>query len=231
MVVTSSDWSPAIVCCGLLVEPAYIPALRYHPLTHWYDFIIKATIRESVFKSRLVEQVSARPGHHLLDLGCGTGTLTLMLKSRYPQAEVTGLDADPQVLALARAKTTAGTGVQFQQGMSFALPIPDQAIDGVVSSLMFHHLARDAKQKTLAEIRRVLRPGGQLHIADFGHPQNPLQRFAFLWVQIFDGFRPTGDNVAGRLPDLIRDTGFSNLEETAAFATMFGTIRLLQAQK
>jgi len=210
------------------VESSYIPALRFRSLTHWYDFIVKSTIRESAFKSRLVEQVSAQPGQHILDLGCGTGTLTLQLKRRYPQAEVMGLDADPQILAIARAKA-AGADVQFQQGMSFPLPFPDESLDRVVSSLMFHHLTRDSKQKTLSEIHRVLRPEGQLHIADFGRPQNPALRFAFLWVQIFDGFPSTRDNVAGCLPDMIRDSGFPPPTETAAFATMFGTIRLLRA--
>ena len=214
------------------MEPTYIPALRYRPLTHWYDFIIKATIRESTFKSRLVEQVSAQAGQNILDLGCGTGTLTLLLKTRYSEAKVAGIDADPQILEIARAKSAAaGAAIAFHQGMSFALPFADQSFDRVVSSLMFHHLTRENKQKTLAEIHRVLRPGGQLHIADFARPQNPLMRFAFLWVQVFDGFPSTRDSVAGRLPDMIRDARYSKLEETAAFATMFGTIRLLQAQK
>ena len=214
------------------MEPTYIPALRYRPLTHWYDFIIKATIRESTFKSRLVDQVSAQPGQDILDLGCGTGTLTLLLKTRYSEAKVAGIDADPQILEIARAKSAAaGVAIAFHQGMSFALPFADQSFDRVVSSLMFHHLTRQNKQKTLAEIHRVLRPAGQLHIADFARPQNPLMRFAFLWVQVFDGFPSTRDSVAGRLPDMIRDAGYSKVEETAAFATMFGTIRLLQAQK
>lgn len=214
------------------MEPTYIPALRYRPLTHWYDFIVKATVRETVFKSRLVEQAAVAPGHHVLDLGCGTGTLTLLMKSRYPQAEVTGIDADPQILAMARAKAAAADmAVQFQQAMSFQLPFPDASFDCVVSSLMFHHLTPANKRKTLLEVHRVLRPGGQLHIADFGRPQNPLLRAAFFLVQIFDGFASTQDSVAGALPALVCDAGFPPPTETAAFATIFGSIRLLQARK
>jgi ubiquinone/menaquinone biosynthesis C-methylase UbiE len=214
------------------VDPAYIPALRYRSLTPWYDLIIQATLRENAFKSRLVAQAPARPGTNLLDLGCGTGTLTLLLKSRNPESRVAAIDADPQILEMARAKAArASLAIGFQQAMSFALPFPDASFDHVFSSLVFHHLTRENKLRTLREVSRVLRPAGQLHIADFGLPQNSLLRAAFFFVQIFDGFDTTRDNVAGLLPGLIRDSGFASLTETAVFATMFGTIRLLQAQK
>jgi len=214
------------------VEHAYIPALRFRPLTAWYDSIIRWTIRECAFKSRLVEQANVHAGQRVLDLGCGTGTLTLLLKSRSLQAEVVGIDADPEILAMARAKrVTSGLDIEFQQALSFALPFHDNSFDCVVSSLMFHHLTRENKLRSLRESLRVLRPGGWLHIADFGAPQNTALRSAFFLVQIFDGFESTRDNVAGLLPGFVRDAGFSELGETAYFATLFGTIRLLQAQK
>jgi ubiquinone/menaquinone biosynthesis C-methylase UbiE len=214
------------------VEPGYIPALRFRPLTHWYDFIIRATIRESTFKSSLVEQTCIEGQQEVLDLGCGTGTLTLLLKSRYPQAEITGIDADPQILEMARTKAAASNAaVYFAQAMAYALPFPDHSFDRVVSSLVFHHLTAADKLRTLQEVHRVLRPAGQLHIADFGRPQNPLMRAAFFFVQIFDGFASTSSSVAGALPTLISDAGFPAPTETAVFATMFGTIRLLKIQK
>jgi ubiquinone/menaquinone biosynthesis C-methylase UbiE len=215
-----------------LVEHTYIPALRFRPLTAWYDFIIRSTIRESTFKSRLIEETKLQPGNRALDLGCGTGTLTLLLKSRYPQVEVLGIDPDPQILQMARSKSTqSGIDVAFEQAFSFALPFPDDSFDCVVSSLVFHHLTRENKLRSLREALRILRSGGHLYIADFGAPQNPLLRASFFFVQLFDGFESTRDNVAGLLPGFIRDSGFSAVTETACFATLFGTIRLMRAQK
>jgi ubiquinone/menaquinone biosynthesis C-methylase UbiE len=214
------------------VPSTYIPALRYRSLTPWYDFIIQATIRESAFKSRLVAQASLKPGDKILDLGCGTGTLTLLLKSAQPAAQVSAIDADPQILGMARDKAArAELEIDFHQVMSNALPFPDSSFDHVFSSLVFHHLTREQKLGTLEEVRRILRPGGQLHIADFGRPQNTALRAAFYFVQIFDGFATTRDNVDGLLPQLINQAGFPTPKETATFATMFGTIRLLQTQK
>lgn len=210
----------------------YIPALRYRSLTPWYDFIIQATIREAAFKSRLVAQASLKPGDKILDLGCGTGTLTLLLKSKQPAAHVSAIDADPQILGMARDKASrAGFDIDFHQVMSNALPFPDASFDHVFSSLVFHHLTREQKLGTLQEVRRILRPGGQLHIADFGRPQNPLLRVAFFFVQTFDGFETTRDNVQGLLPTLIENAGFPAPTQTAAFATMFGTIRLIKTRK
>ena len=214
------------------MQSSYIPALRFRALTPWYDFIIQTTIRERAFKSRLIQQANLQPDDRTLDLGCGTGTLTLMLKSQHPAARVAAIDADPQILTIARDKAArAGLEIDFHQVMSEALPFPDASFDHVFSSLLFHHLARDQKLGTLAQVLRILRPGGRLHIADFGRPQNTLLRVGFYFVQIFDGFPTTQDNVEGLLPGLIRDAGFPTPTETAAFATAFGTIRILQTQK
>ncbi len=214
------------------MQPAYIPALRFRALTPWYDFIIQATIRERVFKSRLIQQASLQPEDRILDLGCGTGTLTLLLKSQYPSTHVEAIDADPQILGMARDKAArAGLDISFHQVLSQALPFPDASLDHVFSSLLFHHLTREQKLGTLAEVLRILRPGGRLHIADFGRPQNAAMRAAFFFVQTFDGFPTTQDNVDGLLPGLIHDAGFPTPDETATFATMFGTIRLMQTQK
>jgi ubiquinone/menaquinone biosynthesis C-methylase UbiE len=214
------------------VQPAYIPALRFRALTPWYDFIIQATIRERAFKSKLIQQASLHSEDRILDLGCGTGTLTILLKSQHPDAEVAAIDADPQILTIARDKAArAGLDISFHQVMSEALPFPDASFDHVFSSLLFHHLKRDQKLGTLGEVLRILRPGGHLHIADFGRPQNAPLRAAFYFVQIFDGFTTTQDNVDGLLPRLINEAGFPPPNETATFATMFGTIRLLQTEK
>lgn len=210
----------------------FIPALRYHWLTSFYDPIIRWTTRESTFKSRLIQQIQIGSEQRVLDLGCGTGTLTLLIKQTYPKTKVFGLDADPKVLQIAEKKITKnGLGVVFDQGMSFELPYPDHSFDAVVSSLMFHHLTLKNKLRTLGEIYRVLKPQGQLLIADWGKAQNKIMRIAFLSVQLLDGFKTTTDNVKGLLPQLMVEAGFDKTVETGRFMTLYGTISLYKAIK
>jgi ubiquinone/menaquinone biosynthesis C-methylase UbiE len=83
---------------------SYIPALRYESLTRFYDPVLRATLKEDRFKRLLVEQSALRPGYRVLDVGCGTATLTILLKQACAEAEVTGLDGDAKVLDLGRAK-------------------------------------------------------------------------------------------------------------------------------
>jgi ubiquinone/menaquinone biosynthesis C-methylase UbiE len=76
----------------------YIPALSYRFLTPFYDFIQKYIVRDIRYKSLLIQQANIQAGHHVLDLGCGTGTLAIMAKQAQPEADVSGLDADPDML-------------------------------------------------------------------------------------------------------------------------------------
>lgn len=168
----------------------------------------------------------------MLDLGCGTGTLTLLLKQAYPKAEVTGLDIDPNVLRIAEKKAeNIGIDIKFNQGMSFELPYPDHSFDRVITSLMFHHLTLENKLRTLNEAFRILKPQGELHIADWGKAQNGLMRIAFLSIQLLDGFKTTSDNVNGLIPQVIDKSGFVEIKETDRFMTLYGTLSLYKAKK
>ncbi|MFS0726309.1 class I SAM-dependent methyltransferase [Paenibacillus sp. 1P07SE] len=210
----------------------FIPALRFHWLTSLYDPILRWTMRESTFKNKLIRQIQVDSGQRVLDLGCGTGTLTLLLKQAYPKAEVTGLDIDPNVLQIAKKKAVdMGMDIIFNQGTSFELPYPDHSFDRVVTSLMFHHLTLENKLRTLKEIFRVLKPQGELHIADWGKSQNRLMRIAFLSIQILDGFKTTADNVNGLIPQIIDKAGFTKSKETDKFMTVYGTLSLYKAKK
>jgi ubiquinone/menaquinone biosynthesis C-methylase UbiE len=210
----------------------YIPALKYDWLTPLYDPLLRWTMRESTFKRHLIEQARIERGHRVLDLGCGTATLTLLIKMAHPEAEVVGLDGDPKVLKIARAKAaTAGLDITLNHGMAFELPYPDCSFDRVLSSLLFHHLTRENKTCTLREIFRVLRSGGELHVADWGKAQNGFMRLAFLLVQILDGFKTTADNVNGLLPELFANAGFTGVQESARYRTVFGTLSLYRARK
>src|SRR5574341_2573371 len=82
----------------------YIPALGHKSLTPLYDPLLKWHMRENTFKRHLIAQANIASGHRVLDLGCGTATLTILVKQAHPGAEVVGLDGDPQVLEIGRAK-------------------------------------------------------------------------------------------------------------------------------
>lgn len=212
--------------------PGFVPALRYRFLTALYDPVVALTVRERTFKTRLIAQADIAAGDAVLDVGCGTGTLAVQIKQAVPEASVVGLDGDPQVLAIARRKAArAGIAVRFDEGYSYALPYADAAFDRVLSSLFFHHLDRDAKQRTIAEIHRVLRPGGELHVADWGAPSGPVARALFYSIQLLDGFKTTRDNVAGRLPDLFSAGGFERVCATGALETVYGTLSLFRARR
>lgn len=210
----------------------YIPALGHAWLTGLYDPVLRATMREATFKSRLVEQADLRPGHRILDIGCGTGTLTIAIKRSQPGAEVIGLDGDPEVLRRAAAKiAAAGVTIALDQGLSNQLPYADASFDRVLTSLLLHHLSAENKRRTLAEIRRVLRPGGQVHIADWGEAHDMVMRGAFFLIQLLDGFATTTDNVKGKIPQFLRDAGLAEVRETSRLRTVFGTLSLYSGER
>lgn len=213
-------------------DDKYVPALSYDWLTFIYDPVARLTTREQEFKSALIRQARIADGQRVLDLGCGTGTLTIAAKLSAPACEVTGLDGDPAILKQARAKAQrAGVEILFAEGMSFNLLYADNSFDRVLSSLFFHHLTRENKLKTLAEVHRVLKPGGELHIADLGMPDNLMMKIGSFLVQKFDGVETTADSFKGLLPEFIAQMGFVFVEETLHFNSLFGTIRLHRAKK
>lgn len=210
-------------------EKEYIPALAYDFLTPFYDTVVGWTTRETLFKNALVEQASLKPNQRVLDLACGTGTLTLLLKRCIPRAEVIGIDGDPKILSIAKKKARArNVAIRFDQGMSFDLPYADGSFDRVVSSLFFHHLSEENKRKTLSEVLRVLKIDGELHVADWGRPANLLMKIGSRFIQMLDGSETTADNFEGRLPSIIADAGFDRVEQANEFNSLFGTIRLLR---
>ncbi len=210
----------------------YIPALRFGWLTTLYDPILRWTLQEQKFKLQLIQQANIQPGQRVLDLGCGTATLTILLKKMHPEAEVIGLDGDDKALTIAHRKVKARSlEIQLQKGLSYRLDFPASSFDRVVSSLLFHHLSGENKQKTFAEVRRVLKPDGELHLADWGKARNALMRWAFLVVQLLDGFATTTENVQGKLLDYLNQTGFEEVAERQHFSTPFGTLTLYSAVK
>jgi ubiquinone/menaquinone biosynthesis C-methylase UbiE len=210
----------------------YIPALRFKALTRFYDPLLQLTTRERRFKHALIQQTQVPDGGTVIDIGCGTETLAIGLKQRYPTARVIGIDADPDVLGRAQLKAaTANVDVEFVEGSATELPLANGAAQRVVSSLFFHHLQPPQKNRVLTESLRVLSEDGELNIADWGTPSNLLMRALFFPVRLLDGFANTRDHVAGRLPAMVEQSGAQHVVVKDHFNTVFGTLILLQARK
>ena len=139
-------------------ERSYIPAFGKRWLLPLYDPFLWLLGADKA-KRPLIEQAEIKAGFRVLDIGCGTGSMAIMIKRMHPAAEVVGIDPDPSALSVAERKAKrAGLSIEFDRGFADHMPYADASFDRVFSSFMFHHLAADEKSATLGEIRRVLKP-------------------------------------------------------------------------
>jgi ubiquinone/menaquinone biosynthesis C-methylase UbiE len=205
----------------------YIPAAGHDLLLPLYDPLLRLLMREQVFRQRFFEQADIQPQHHVLDVGCGTGTMAVLIRQRRPAATVVGVDGDPKALAVARTKAAkASVVVQFDEALADRLPYPDGCFDRVLSSLVFHHLTHDGKLAAFREVRRVLKPGGFFHLADFGPPMGWYAGVVVRFVARGERLR---ENLDGCLPKLMAEAGFGEIQERGYHNTLFGTFALLSA--
>ena len=192
----------------------YIPAAGKDWRLPLYDPLCKLFGIDSDRKE-LIDQAALQPTHRILDIGCGTGTLILMIRRLYPGIEIVGLDPDPKALARAKRKTErAHYSVQFDQGFSDDLPYPPSSFDRVFSSYMMHHMEAKEKEVTLLEARRVLKPDGTFHMLDFEHREGSKKNI----------FANSSQHVA-----LMEKAGFTNVQQVDQKDTLFGHITYYKA--
>jgi len=216
----------------MTTNTAYIPALKYNWLTKFYDFLIQAFLKEKSWKSFLIQNFSNKNPGRILDIGTGTATLVIIMKQTYPQANIIGLDGDEKILAIARNKIhQQGMNIDLVQAMSYQLPYPENHFEVITSSLMLHHLTDENKVRTFKEVFRVLKPGGEFCIADWGKPDKIISRLLFYWVQFLDGFETTSSNVKGHLPMFLKNSGFKAVTELKKFNTIGGSISIYKGIK
>ncbi|MFC5910017.1 class I SAM-dependent methyltransferase [Streptacidiphilus monticola] len=182
----------------------YLPAAGRDAFLPFYDRLT-ALLGVPALHRALVEQADLADGQRLLEIGCGTGNLSVRVKQARPGVEVVGLDPDPLALARAERKARGLDAVSFERGYAQRLPYPDASFDRVLSALMLHHLDRDTKGAAAAEALRVLRPGGSLHVVDFAGPRHGIHgRLAQRMVRAGH----TADNADGGLGRLLSAAGF-----------------------
>lgn len=143
----------------------------------YYDLLMKVITlgRERILRQMTVRLAPVRPEDRVLEVGCGTGTLSLAAwKQAGSSGKVYGIDVAPEMIAVARRKATrAGAEVDFQVGSMDHLPFPDDQFDVGLCSFMIFHVPEAVRRRGVAEIRRVLRPGGHLLIVDSIRPPRP----------------------------------------------------------
>jgi len=163
-----------------------IAALRSHGRTHrddrgaqgatlhsprFYDWLIAVYCfgREGRMRERMLDVAGVGAGEHVLDVGCGTGTLAVAARRRVGAGgSVHGVDASAEMIARARSKSArGGLPVKFQIAAAQSLPFSDTTFDAVICTLAFHHLPEDARAAALAEMRRVLKAEGRVLIVEF----------------------------------------------------------------
>ena len=213
-------------------EKPYKLAVRWNWLTKYYDFLVANLMRETKFKNLLIKQFQQKTPEKILDIGCGTATLTVLLQKYYPQSKITGLDGDENILALAKQKAEKENyQFDFVKSMSFQMPFADDTFDVATCSIMLHHLADMDKVRTLKEAYRVLKPNGEINIADWGKASNFMMRGLFHIIQMLDGYDTTTSNVQGKIPEFMQEAGFKNVKEITKVDTILGTVSLYQGIK
>jgi len=143
----------------------YLPAAGRDAFLPFYDLLTAALGASRVHRT-LIGQAGLAAGQRVLEIGCGTGNLSIRAKRAHPGVELIGSDPDPLALARAQRKARSLNGIRFERGYAQRLPYPDATFDRVLSALMLHHLDHDTKVATAAEVLRVLRPGGSLYLVD-----------------------------------------------------------------
>ena len=204
----------------------FIPAASFDWLLPLYDPMTKLL---GLDKARriLLSDATLPPNSRVLEIGCGTGSFSILIKRLHPDAYVVGLDPDAKALARAQRKADqAKVQIQLDQGFSDSLPHQKETFDVVFSSMMFHHLDRDAKEKTLSEVHRVLKRGGLFAMLDLTKPESAI---GSLLSRLFHSSDLLKDNSESQILRLLNDAGLRDARIVRRGKFLIGNVSHYQA--
>lgn len=170
--------------------------------------------REKGIRKASIELAAIKPGNHVLEIGCGTGTLTQLAKQRAgPEGKVFGIDPLPQMIERARQKALkAKMDITFDQGSMDALPFPDDSFDIVLASFMIFHTDPGIRQKGFDEIYRVLKEGGRFIVIDTEEPAKDAKLSLADKMSIRMAGYGMLDNLLVSLKPLLETSGFQSID-------------------
>lgn len=166
---------------------------EFGKVARFYDFGVRQAFKwiggEVMFRCGIVEAADVHPGQAVLDVACGTGTLAQLLAGcAGPGGQVTGIDLSEPMLGVARHKAAAQglrpPQLEFIQANAEELPFDDDSFDRATASLAIHELNRQGRDNALAEMQRVLKPGGMIVIADMRPPDTLITRLGMRVVRL-----------------------------------------------
>ncbi len=174
-----------------------------------------------------IEQALLQRGETLLDVGCGTGGVTIPAKGRIgDKGSAAGIDPSPEMIAVARRKAQrAGLEIDLRVGVIESLPFQDDTFDVVTASLMMHHLPKHLQSKGLSEVRRVLKPGGRILIADMIKPSTTPPKRLLITLPLHHRH---AQFAAEDLLQFLREARFEDVKQLNA---RFLTIGFVRAKK
>jgi ubiquinone/menaquinone biosynthesis C-methylase UbiE len=170
--------------------------------------------REQRFRNLTLQHMQIAPAERILDIGCGTGSLTLLAARQLgADGSIIGIDAAPNMIAIARKKASAAaiTSARFETAIAESLPFADGEFTMVVNSMFCHHIDLELKNLAFREMYRVLVPGGRLITADIDRPST-LLGWLTGWLGRWLLLQPElEDNLRGLLPELMAQAGFDDV--------------------
>ena len=210
----------------LVEQPAQTEGklIRWSP---YYDLTVNIISlgHARLLRKMTIDNALIKAGDSVLDVGCGTGEVALQAKTRAKAGKVYGIDPAPEMIATARKKAARKRlDIDFRVGVIEALPFPDASIDVVTSSLMMHHLPEELKVRGLAEIYRVLKPGGRLLIADFMRPTGSFLNHLFIAFTNHRGLKSGVED----LQKLLKEAGFSQFTKVENEVLIIGFVRAIK---